>query len=165
VKCEIYNDLGLSVTFYPYTNRDPAGRAVGYRACRRTVVTGLSARLEGGSLASRPGWSGVTPRIRHFRAHHGERENHPMAVEGPIWESDVCTRCGGPLRAGNMLLSAREDAKGAGVCKIELLCTACDAIFWRWLDRPEDDLAEFPEDIVQWRRRELATRQRRRDQT
>jgi len=88
-----------------------------------------------------------------------------MAVEGPIWESDVCARCGCALRTGSMLLSRRDDVSGAGVCRIELLCTSCDAIFWRWMDRPEDNLAEFPPDIVRWRRDELVKRRESNDPT
>jgi hypothetical protein len=87
------------------------------------------------------------------------RDNHAMTAESPIWESDVCQRCGGALRTGNMLLSHRDDVKGAGVCKIELLCTSCEAIYWRWMDRPDDVLTEYPDDITRWRRRELANRQ------
>jgi hypothetical protein len=64
-----------------------------------------------------------------------------------------------------MLLSRRDDVTGGGACKIELLCTSCDAIFWRWMDRPDDALAEFPDDIARWRRQELAKGSDRPDAT
>lgn len=93
------------------------------------------------------------------------RNNGVVSAQLPIWESDVCAQCGGALQAGAMLLCRREDPDGRrNVCRIELPCTDCDTIFWRWADRPDEAMEEMPEEIARWRRRDLADRLAKKDE-
>ncbi|MFD6288859.1 dehydrogenase [Streptomyces sp. NPDC060205] len=54
----------------------------------------------------------------------------------------VCPECSGQLRAGGMLLCRRED-DGRRACR-QIWACAGQHVWWRWSDRPADDLEHCP---------------------